>query len=62
MLFSSRHNPVINRNDYWYVETQYGYEGPFENKVQAQEYASLLEKADSARVEFAGINDGMSYS
>jgi len=37
-----------------------GYEGPFEEKSEAREFLSLSDKADSARMEFMGIEDELS--
>ena len=57
MSFSQRRYKVSSHSKHWYVETQFGYDGPFEEKIKAEEYARLLGRADSARVEFAGIDD-----
>ena len=60
MFFTSRNNQVIERNGIWYVETRAGYEGPFHSQHEAQQYLSLKNRGDMARVEFAGLEDSLS--
>ena len=59
MFFSSHKNKIIERNDLWYIETATGFEGPFDTRYEAQKYLSLRNRADIARVEFAGIEDSL---
>jgi len=44
---------VNNKN--WYIETRTGFEGPFESEKEAKIYLNLVNSADAARVEFAGL-------
>jgi len=62
MIFGRNNNRLIQRNEHWYVETQMGFEGPFESKSDASEFLSLSNKADSARIEFMGIEDDLSQA
>lgn len=39
----------------WYIETRTGYDGPFENKLEASQFLSLLKCTEAARSEFAGL-------
>ena len=39
----------------WYVETRTGFEGPFNSKNEASEFLNLIESANAARIEFAGL-------
>ena len=39
----------------WYIETRTGYDGPFENKLEASQFLRLLKCAEAARSEFAGL-------
>ena len=39
----------------WYIESRTGYEGPFESKKEAEYYAALIQSAEAARCEFAGL-------
>jgi len=57
MFFNKNRDRVIERNQLWYVETESGYEGPFNHFSDAREFLRLKQKADSARVEFAGLED-----
>jgi len=59
MFFGNRRNEIIERNDLWYVETQSGYEGPFDTRYEAKKFLSLQQRADMARVEFAGLEDSL---
>jgi hypothetical protein len=59
MFFGNRNNKIIERNDLWYVETATGYEGPFDTRHEAQKFLSLSQRADIARVEFAGLEDNL---
>ena len=62
MFFRKHKNKFIERNDLWYIETQTGFEGPFDTRCEAQRYLSLLARADVARVEFAGLEDSLTNS
>jgi len=62
MIFGRNRNKLIQRNEHWYVETQMGFEGPFESKNEAREFLALSDKADSARIEFMGIEDDLSQA
>ena len=57
MFFANRKNKIIERNDLWYIETNTGFEGPFDTRYEAQKYLSIRNRADMARVEFAGLED-----
>lgn len=59
MFFGNRRTKIIERNDLWYLETQSGYEGPFDTRSEAKQYQSLQQRAEMARVEFAGIEDSL---
>lgn len=59
MFFGKQQSKVIERSRLWYVETQVGYEGPFQTRHEAKEYKRLRERADMARVEFAGLEDSL---
>ncbi|VAW99486.1 hypothetical protein MNBD_GAMMA21-1946 [hydrothermal vent metagenome] len=59
MFFGRNRNRLIQRNEHWYVQMQMGFEGPFESKKDACEFLSLSNKADSARIEFMGIEDDL---
>lgn len=39
----------------WYIETRMGYDGPFENKAEANQFLNLLKSTEAARSEFAGL-------
>ena len=62
MFFQKNKNKFVERNDLWYIETQTGFEGPFDTRYEAQRYLSLCDRADIARVEFAGLEDSLSSS
>ena len=62
MFFGRNRNNLIHRNEQWYVETQMGYEGPFDTKSEASEFLILSDKADSARIELMGIEDDLSQA
>jgi len=62
MIFGRNRNSLIKRNEQWYVETQMGYEGPFDTKNEAREFLALSDKADSARMEFMGVEDELSQA
>lgn len=49
---------IIKLIDNWYVETKTGYDGPFETYDEAESFLRLSERADAARVEFAGLAFG----
>ena len=46
---------IIKISGYWYIETRTGYDGPFDNKMEAQQFLSLLNSTETARNEFAGL-------
>ena len=39
----------------WYIETRTGYDGPFEDKLEATQFIHLLKCTEAARSEFAGL-------
>mgnify|MGYP001813359335 CR=1 FL=1 len=39
----------------WYIETRIGYDGPFDSKLEASQFLSLLKSTEAARSEFAGL-------
>ena len=47
---------VIQIKEQWFIETRTGYDGPFDNKVEAKKYLKLLKSCDAARCEFAGLD------
>lgn len=51
----SDNNMVLVNNKNWYIETKTGFEGPFESENEAKIYLNLVNSADAARVEFAGL-------
>lgn len=57
MFFTNHKKKIIERNDLWYIETSLGFEGPFDTHIEALKYLSLCNRADIARVEFAGCED-----
>jgi len=46
---------IIQIKNSWFIETRTGYDGPFENKKEAENYLNLLKNCDAARCEFAGL-------
>ena len=40
---------------YWYIETRTGHDVPFDNKMEAKQFLSLLKNTEAARDEFAGL-------
>ena len=62
MIFGCNRNRLVQRNEHWYVETEMGFEGPFAEKSEAREFLALSDKADSARMEFMGIEDDLSQA
>lgn len=48
-------NRITKIGGHWYIETRTGYDGPFENELEANQFLSLLKCADAARNEFAGL-------
>ena len=46
---------IIKISECWYIETRTGYDGPFDNKLEAQQFLSLLKNTEAARNEFAGL-------
>lgn len=57
MFFNKNPGRIIERNKMWYIETASGFEGPFPHFSEAREFLRLKQKADAARVEFAGVDD-----
>ena len=57
MFFNQNRERLIERNQLWYIETRMGFEGPFETRSEAQNYLRLKNKAEVARIEFAGLDD-----
>ena len=51
----SDNNMVQLNNNNWYIETRTGFEGPFESEKEAKNYLNLVNCADAARIEFAGL-------
>ena len=47
---------IIQIKEKWFIETRTGYDGPFEDKVEAKTYLRLLKSCDAARCEFAGLD------
>ena len=39
----------------WYVETQTGFDGPFDSQGEAITFQDLIKRSNAARVEFAGL-------
>ena len=39
----------------WYIETRTGYDGPFDDKLEASQFIHLLKCTEAARSEFAGL-------
>ena len=50
-----KEHQIMKIKDSWYVETRTGYDGPFDNLKEARRYLLLLNDADAARMEFAGL-------
>mgnify|MGYP001822727123 CR=1 FL=1 len=46
---------IISISGRWYIETRTGYDGPFDNKMEARQFLSLLKNTEAARNEFAGL-------
>ena len=46
---------IMKISGYWYIETRTGYDGPFDNKMEAKQFLSLLKNTEAARDEFAGL-------
>ena len=46
---------IIKISGNWYIETHTGYDGPFDNKSEANLFLSLLRSTEAARNEFAGL-------
>lgn len=44
-------------NEAWYVATSHGPEGPIANREDAQRYLELLNTADAARRQMAGLEE-----
>lgn len=57
MFFNNRQAQIIERNNKWYVETNTGYEGPFDTPSEAKSFLRLKQTADSARIELICIED-----
>lgn len=51
----SKANRITNICGNWYIETRTGYDGPFEDKSEANQFLRLLISAEAARCEFAGL-------
>ena len=62
MFFGNQKNRLIERNNLWYVETETGFEGPFDTQRQAQDFMRLRDRADVARVEFMGLDDTLYHT
>lgn len=48
-------NRIIKISGCWYIETRTGYDGPFDDKLEASRFLELLKSTDAARGEFAGL-------
>jgi len=59
MFFLKNEHRVIEQNQLWYVETPTGYEGPFEDRQEAKDFALLRRGADFARLEMADLSEEM---
>ena len=59
MFFLKNQHRVIEQNQLWYVETATGFEGPFEDKQAATNFARLCRGTDFARLELADLSKEM---
>lgn len=46
---------LIKISDSWYIETRTGYDGPFDNKLEARQFLTLLKNTEAARNSFSGL-------
>lgn len=51
----SNTNRITKISGNWYIETRTGYDGPFDSKMEAKQFLSLLIDTEAARSEFAGL-------
>jgi len=53
---------IIKIKQKWFIETRTGYDGPFDDELEAKNYLTLLKSCDAARSEFAGLQFSPSYN
>lgn len=51
------HNSKVHKigSTGWYVETQTGFDGPFDSEKEAVSFLDLVKCSNAARMEFAGL-------
>jgi hypothetical protein len=47
---------ILKLDDDWYVETNTGFDGPFDSYEEAEAFLRLSEKVEIARLGFAGLS------